>query len=76
MQNKIIFILLAVQIITVCVSLHWIGKMADLCDEAQDLQFSAEMQNIELRFKLQQIEQKKQWKQNTKQTNMAKYNIF
>jgi hypothetical protein len=60
MQNKIIFLLLAMQIITVCVSLHWIGKMADLCDEAQDLQFTAEMQNIELKFKLQQIEMKDQ----------------
>ena len=49
---KTMLFVVIVQIVTFLVALYWIDRMSEMCDEAQDRQFKAEMELIELRFKM------------------------
>ena len=50
---KTIFILLAIQLVTVAVSLYSINRLEAQTREAQDRQFKAEMENVELKYQLE-----------------------
>jgi len=54
---KTILLLVIVQIATFLVAIYWIDRMSVLCDDAQDRQFQAEMELIELRFKMLKMQQ-------------------
>lgn len=53
MMRKTLAILFAGQIATVGVSIYAIKQLESQMREAQDLQFKAEMENVELRYQLE-----------------------
>jgi hypothetical protein len=59
MKRTTLLLLLVLQLTTVAVSLYWNSKMDNLLRETQDKQFRAELQNVELKFKLDKIELEK-----------------
>jgi len=50
---KTIFILLAIQLITVAAAIYSINRLEAQTREAQGRQFKAEMENVELRYQLE-----------------------
>jgi len=50
---KTIFILLAIQLITVAASIYSINRLEAQTREAQGRQFKAEMENVELKYQLE-----------------------
>jgi hypothetical protein len=59
MKHTTLLLLLVLQLATVAVSLYWNSKMETSLRETQDKQFRAELQNVELKFKLDKIELQK-----------------
>ena len=56
MKTKTLILLLALQLITVAASIHSINRLESQTRDTQDKQFKAELENVELKFKLQKIE--------------------
>lgn len=50
---KAVLIMLAIQLVTVAASLYSINRLESQTREAQDRQFKAEMENVELRYQLE-----------------------